>query len=133
MKEWYLAKEIAGLSGVPSSPSNVTRLGTQKNWQKRQVEGAKGVTYEYHLSSLPPETQQALRLQAALAEVKPPEMAQQKPSLDLVRKLNQASDAAREKAKAKTEACLQLKQFLDQFLSCLYGSEGKNNRYFSAL
>ena len=70
MKEWYLAKEIAGLEGVPTSPSNVTRLATQKHWQKRQVEGTKGVTYEYHLHSLPSETQAELRSRFALSVVK---------------------------------------------------------------
>ena len=46
MKEWFLAKDIAGISGLPSSPNSVTRLATQKGWTKRQVQGAKGVTFE---------------------------------------------------------------------------------------
>lgn len=58
MKEWFLAKEIAGLSGVPELPNSVSRLATKEGWQKRQIQGVRGVTYEYHLTSLPIETQQ---------------------------------------------------------------------------
>lgn len=101
MKEWFLAKEIAGLVGLPKSPSNVTRLGTQKSWKKRQVEGTRGITYEYHLHSLPPETQQVLRLRAALEIVPIAKMPEQKPNAELARKLNEASDKARDKAKSQ--------------------------------
>lgn len=51
-------------------------------------------------------------------------MAQPKLNLDLVRKFNEASDKAREKAKAKTEACLQLKAFLDQGFPLMQAIEG---------
>lgn len=114
MKEWFLAKELVGIGGLPNHATNVTRQAKKQNWEARAAKGIKGGGLEYHISSLPLETQKALRLQAALAEVKPPEMAQPKLNLDLVRKFNEASDKAREKAKPKTEACLQLKQFLDQ-------------------
>lgn len=114
MKEWYSVQELLGTSGLPSSDRGITKKAERENWVKRNREGVKGLTYEYHLHSLPPETQQALKLQAALAVVPIAEMPAQKPNLDLVRKLNQSSDKAREKAKAKTEACLQLQAFLDQ-------------------
>lgn len=124
MKEWFLAKELVGIGGLPNHATNVTRQAKKQNWEARAAKGVKGGGLEYHISSLPLETQQALRLQAALAEVKPPEMAQPKLNLDLVRKFNEASDKAREKAKAKTEACLQLKAFLDQGFPLMQAIEG---------
>ncbi|VEI46995.1 Mu DNA-binding domain [Actinobacillus equuli] len=37
----------------------------REQWVKQQKEGVRGKAYEYHLSSLPPETQQALKIQYA--------------------------------------------------------------------
>ena len=113
MKEWFLSKDIAGISGLPSSPNSVTRLATQKGWTKRQVQGARGVTFEYHISSLPPETQKQIKLQAALAAIPKTEVVEKKPDADLMQRFNQATDAAREKAKSKTEAVLKLQGCLD--------------------
>lgn len=113
MKEWFLSKDIAGISGLPSSPNSVTRLATQKGWTKRQVQGARGVTFEYHISSLPPETQQQLKLKAALAAVPQKEVVEKKPDADLMQRFNQATDKAREKAKSKAEAVLKLQGCLD--------------------
>ena len=124
MKEWFLAKELVGIGGLPNHATNVTRQAKKQNWEARAAKGVKGGGLEYHISSFPLETQKALRLQAALAEIKPPEMAQPKLNLDLVRKFNEASDKAREKAKAKTEACLQLKAFLDQGFPLMQAIEG---------
>ncbi|HEH9761605.1 TPA: Mu transposase C-terminal domain-containing protein [Pasteurella multocida] len=113
MKEWFLSKDIAGISGLPSSPNSVTRLATQKGWTKRQVQGARGVTFEYHISSLPPETQQQLKLKAALTAVPQKDVVEKKPDADLMQRFNQATDKAREKAKSKTEAVLKLQSCLD--------------------
>ncbi|MDX3890563.1 transposase domain-containing protein [Pasteurella multocida] len=113
MKEWFLSKDIAGISGLPSSPNSVTRLATQKGWTKRQVQGARGVTFEYHISSLPPETQQQIKLKAALAALPQKEVVEKKPDADLMQRFNQATDAAREKAKSKAEAVLKLQSCLD--------------------
>ncbi len=124
MNEWFSATDLAGLLGMPSTPQGVNKKARQEEWRKKQQDGKQGKAYEYHISNLPPETQKALRLQAALAEIKPPEMAQPKLNLDLVRKFNEASDKAREKAKAKTEACLQLKAFLDQGFPLMQAIEG---------
>ncbi|OOH92170.1 hypothetical protein BMT54_01200 [Pasteurellaceae bacterium 15-036681] len=59
-KEWFTASEIAGIADLPTQPTNVTRRATKNNWIKRQVEGKKGVAFEYHYSSLPESVQQAL-------------------------------------------------------------------------
>lgn len=124
MKEWFSAKELAGLKGVSTHATNVTRQAKKQNWEMRALKGVKGGGLEYHISSLPPETQQALRLQAALAVVPIAEMTVQQPNLELSRKFNEASDKAREKAKAKAEACLQLKAFLDQGFPMMSALEG---------
>ncbi|HDL5562138.1 TPA: Mu transposase C-terminal domain-containing protein [Mannheimia haemolytica] len=125
MKEWFLAKEIAGLSGVPELPNSVSRLATKEGWQKRQIQGVRGVTYEYHLTSLPIETQQQLRLNAALAVI--PQAAELQPKRDdpaLIARLNNATDKGRDKAKGKAEACMQLQAFLDQGFSYTQAEAG---------
>ena len=109
---------------MPNSPQGVNKKAQRENFQKQQKIGTQGKAYEYHISSLPPETQQALRLQAALAVVPIAEMTVQQPNLELSRKFNEASDKAREKAKAKAEACLQLKAFLDQGFPMMSAIEG---------
>ena len=45
MKDWVYASEIAGIGGMPKSPSNVTRKATKEGWERQQVEGVKGVSY----------------------------------------------------------------------------------------
>lgn len=125
MKEWFLAKEIAGLSGVPELPNSVSRLATKEGWQKRQIQGVRGVTYEYLLTSLPIETQQQLRLNAALAVI--PQAAELQPKRDdpaLIARLNNATDKGRDKAKGKAEACMQLQAFLDQGFSYTQAEAG---------
>lgn len=59
-KEWFTAFELAGKGGLPNQPSNVTRRATKNQWIKRQVEGKRGIAFEYHYSSLPPSVQEAL-------------------------------------------------------------------------
>ncbi len=60
-KEWYLAKELVGLSGMPTSLSSVSRKAANEKWEKRQIDGVKGITFEYHVKSLPKPTQEALQ------------------------------------------------------------------------
>ncbi|MGB0893255.1 MAG: helix-turn-helix domain-containing protein [Parashewanella sp.] len=60
-KEWYLAKELAGLEGLPKSISSISRKASLENWEKRSVPGVKGLTYEYHISCLPRLVQQQLQ------------------------------------------------------------------------
>ncbi|HEB5662994.1 TPA: helix-turn-helix transcriptional regulator, partial [Mannheimia haemolytica] len=59
-KEWFTASEVAGMGNLPEQPSNVTRRATKNNWLKRQIEGKRGVAFEYHYSSLPISVQQEL-------------------------------------------------------------------------
>ncbi|PJG86185.1 Mu transposase C-terminal domain-containing protein [Conservatibacter flavescens] len=65
MKEWFSPKEVSGLGGLPSNPSNLTRKATKENWQKRQIQGVRGAAFEYHFTSLPLETQKQLRVKFA--------------------------------------------------------------------
>lgn len=113
MKEWYSVQELLGTQGLPSSDRGITKKADRENWEKRTREGVKGLTYEYHLSSLPPETQQALKMRAALEAVPAVEVVERKPDAELMARFNQATDAAREKAKVKAEAVLKLQDFLD--------------------
>ena len=59
MKHWYSAFELAGLSGLPALPNNVTRKAKAEQWQFRQRSG-RGGGKEYAYNSLPQQTQVAL-------------------------------------------------------------------------
>lgn len=125
MKEWFSAKELAGLKGLPTHPQNVTRQAKKQNWEIRALKGVKGGGFEYHLTSLPPETQQQLRLNAALAVI--PQAAELQPKRDdpaLIARFNNATDKAREKAKGKAEACIQLQAFIEQGFSYTQAEAG---------
>ncbi|HEH9814030.1 transposase domain-containing protein [Pasteurella multocida] len=121
MKEWYAARELVGLGGLPNHATNVTRQAKKENWECRPQEGVKGGGFEYHLSSLPLETQKQLKLRSALAEVEAmwEKQKAKEPTLDLAKRLNEATDAAREKAKKKTEAVLQVQAMLDAKVNLL--------------
>lgn len=66
-KEWYLAKELTGLIGLPKTLSSISRKASNEDWKKRQTTGVKGITYEYHISSLPDATRKQLG-----AKISPP-------------------------------------------------------------
>ncbi|EJU3030160.1 DNA-binding protein [Salmonella enterica] len=59
-KEWFTAKELQGLGGLPKAANSISRKATLEEWKKRQRKGVKGVAYEYHISSLPVEVQKTL-------------------------------------------------------------------------
>ena len=58
MKEWFTAKELAGVAGMPSSDRNIRLIASRKHWELRKRSHGKG--YEYHISSLPEITQASL-------------------------------------------------------------------------
>nr|WP_321466789.1 Mu transposase C-terminal domain-containing protein [uncultured Desulfobulbus sp.] len=64
MKQWYKPIELAGLPGMPSAPQSVSRRARKEHWMARYRQG-QGGGKEYHLSSLPAETQAALHFQYA--------------------------------------------------------------------
>lgn len=57
--EWFTAKELAGLPGLPGTPQNVNSKGKREAWQSRQRQ-ARGGGMEYHINSLPDITQAAI-------------------------------------------------------------------------
>ncbi|MFV0448658.1 MAG: DNA-binding protein, partial [Vibrio sp.] len=58
---WFLSKDLLNLPGMPSTPSGLKYKADEGGWCKRKPEGVKGRVYEYHIDSLPPETQKYLR------------------------------------------------------------------------
>lgn len=58
--EWFSAHELAGLPGLPGEKSSVNRKANKEGWKRRQRKGVKGVAFEFHITSLPTETQEAL-------------------------------------------------------------------------
>ena len=62
MREWYSAKELVGLPGMPGTIQGV--LKRVESWESRPRQG-KGGGREYHISSLPEETRAHLLAEAA--------------------------------------------------------------------
>jgi len=90
MKEWFSAKELAGIGGLSKYPTNVTRLAKKEKWQTRQMQGIKGGGFEYHLASLPIDTQNELRTRFAVSvvEQKPKKLLVVKAEVDLANLTN---------------------------------------------
>lgn len=59
-KEWYSAAELAGLPGMQGTVQGVNIAAKRGNWRVRPRTG-RGGGNEYHISSLPFETQAHLR------------------------------------------------------------------------
>lgn len=79
MKDWFSARELAGLPGLPRTQQNVTARAKREDWQSRKRSG-RGGGLEYHLSSLPAETQKDLILRHTPAQtthhIEPPELSE---------------------------------------------------------
>ncbi|MBA1443779.1 MAG: Mu transposase C-terminal domain-containing protein [Chromatiales bacterium] len=58
-KEWYSAAELAGLPGLPGTDRAVQIRAKREDWRWQKRTG-RGGGREYHLTSLPPETQAVL-------------------------------------------------------------------------
>lgn len=102
MKEWFNSKELAGVGGLPNSPSNVTRKAKSLSWEFRKVEGVKGVSYEFSFNSLPKEVQAELLLKQSQAV----EIPKAKKELNYLPEViwkpyEKATDKQKEEAKAK--------------------------------
>ncbi len=59
---WFTAQAISELPNMPKNARNIRLKATKENWEKRKCSTGKG--FEYHISSLPQETQQFLMAQA---------------------------------------------------------------------
>ena len=64
-KEWYPASELQGLPGIPGTPRGINKKADREAWQSQKRKKGKGL--EYHLSSLPAETQAALLKRTSMA------------------------------------------------------------------
>jgi transposase InsO family protein len=96
-QEWYTAREISGLPGMPQSISATIRKAKRENWQSRQRAG-RGGGLEYHISSLPKETRQALAKEQPAPSCDTGQAGQQ-----LGKKLALAAKAGRQVAKRSAE------------------------------
>jgi putative transposase len=63
-KEWFTANEIAGLAGAPTSERGVNKAAARDAWKRRRRTRGKG--FEFHMSTLPAATREAISLRAAL-------------------------------------------------------------------
>lgn len=52
-KEWYTAKELVGLAGLPNSPQGVNLMARREGWENRRKRGIQGKAVEYSVKSLP--------------------------------------------------------------------------------
>lgn len=59
MKQWFSASELAGLPSIPGTGRRVRSTANRDAWKSRPRTG-RGGGCEYHLTSLPPETQATL-------------------------------------------------------------------------
>lgn len=62
---WITTQELLGLPLMPKTTQGIGLRAKQENWERRRKAGVKGNVFEYHLTSLPPETQRAIKLAAA--------------------------------------------------------------------
>ncbi|GFN45505.1 DNA-binding protein [Candidatus Regiella insecticola] len=61
-KEWFAAKELAGIPGLPSSPQGINLRAKRDDWKKRRRSGVQGKALEYHIDNLPDNILNILRL-----------------------------------------------------------------------
>lgn len=58
---WYTAKQLIGLPSIPQTPQSIIRFAKKNGWKTRTAPHGKGKKpYQFHIDSLPEETQTAL-------------------------------------------------------------------------
>jgi hypothetical protein len=70
-KEWFAAKELAGLEGLPSSPQGINLMAKREGWEQRRRRGVQGKAVEYHVESLPSSIVNSLQLREEPAQYMP--------------------------------------------------------------
>ncbi|RTF69506.1 DNA-binding protein [Serratia marcescens] len=60
--EWFAAKELTGIAGLPSSPQGINLMARREGWISRRRKGVQGKALEYHIDSLPPGVRNLLAL-----------------------------------------------------------------------
>ena len=61
-KEWFAAKELTGIAGLPASPQGINLMARRDGWISRRRKGVQGKALEYHIDSLPSGTRNLLIL-----------------------------------------------------------------------
>ncbi|MFK4751479.1 Mu transposase C-terminal domain-containing protein [Oceanobacter antarcticus] len=64
MIDWFSTQELAGVAGLPGTVPGLLKKANADAWQSRPRSG-RGGGFEYHISSLPTESQRALRISMA--------------------------------------------------------------------
>jgi hypothetical protein len=52
-QEWFSAKELIGLKGLPTSTQGIHGMARRQSWVRRRRRGVQGRAVEYHIDSLP--------------------------------------------------------------------------------
>ncbi|ATA19513.1 DNA-binding protein [Gibbsiella quercinecans] len=60
--EWFAAKELIGVAGLPSSPQGINLMARREGWVSRRRKGVQGKALEYHVDSLPKDARHLLLL-----------------------------------------------------------------------
>ncbi|WP_283603726.1 DNA-binding protein [Serratia proteamaculans] len=66
--EWFAARELTGIAGLPSSPQGINLMARREGWISRRRKGVQGKAVEYHIDSLPIGARSLLILQEDPAE-----------------------------------------------------------------
>nr|WP_283769639.1 DNA-binding domain-containing protein [Escherichia coli] len=123
--DWFSAKKLEGLIGLPKSSSAISRKARLEQWVFRQIHGVRGVAYEFHISSLPKETQAALLLRQGEIETSQGRFEIARPTLEahdydreaLWSKWDNASDSQRRLAEKWLPAIQTADEMLNQGIS----------------
>lgn len=69
--EWFAAKELTGIAGLPSSTQGINLMARREGWVSRRRKGVQGKALEYHIDSLPANVRKLLilREEPAIYEV----------------------------------------------------------------
>ncbi|MCC3704889.1 DNA-binding protein [Rouxiella badensis] len=67
-KEWFSARDLVGLNGLPTSTQGIHGMARRQEWEKRRRVGVQGRAVEYHINSLPKMMKPALIIQEKSAE-----------------------------------------------------------------
>ena len=71
-ERWHRTKDLVGLPGMPRVARPIQARGTQRGWISREAAWGSRTVLEWLESSLPAETQAALRGQCATPSLPPP-------------------------------------------------------------
>lgn len=129
MKEWYSAKDLSEVAGMPNTVQGINKKAKSENWQSRKREG-RGGGNEYHLSSLPAETQAALLKKQSMP--KPAKPKGQRFTLDsesLWNRYDRAPESMKEQAHKRVEALALYRSLVDNGITKSQAAETVAKQY----